>query len=126
MEPRQVVARYLAEVLTGAGPAHPEELISSQALRQRTTSFRKAFPDLQVTTRTLLVEGDLVAARLTGRGTHQGLFQGVPATGRAWQADCISVFRVEKDRIAEAWVHWDQLALMEQLGAIQRVPTVSA
>jgi steroid delta-isomerase-like uncharacterized protein len=126
MQPKDVVERYLAEVLNGEGQARPEELLSSQALQQRIIWLRSAFPDLQVTTHTLVVEGDLVAADLTGRGTHQGLFQGVPATGRGWQADCIAVYRVQDGRIAEAWVQWDQLALMEQLGAIVRAPTVSA
>jgi predicted ester cyclase len=73
-----------------------------------------------------VVEDELVAAHLTGRGTHQGLFQGVPATGRGWQADCIAVYRVHDGRITEGWVQWDLLALMEQLGAIVRAPTVSA
>jgi predicted ester cyclase len=126
MHPKYVVERYLAEVLNGAGPARPEELIPSQNLQQRVVGFRRAFPDLQVTTNTLVVEGDLVAAHLTGRGTHQGLFQGVPATSRGWQAACIGVYRIQDGRIAEAWVQWDQLALMDQLGAIQRDPTVSA
>jgi predicted ester cyclase len=110
MQPRHVVDRYLA----------------SQALQQRVIGLRSAFPDLQVTTRALVVEGDLVAAHFTGRGTHKGLFQGVLATGRGWQADCIGVYRVQDGRIAEAWVQWDQLAIMEQLGAIVRAPTVSA
>ena len=126
MQPRKVVERYLAEVLSGAGPAHPDELISSEMLRQRTTGFHRSFPDLEVTTHALLVEGNLVAAHFSGRGTHKGLFQGVPATGRGWQADCLAVFRVKDGRIAEAWVQWDLLALMEQLGAIQRVRSVSA
>jgi hypothetical protein len=60
MQPRAVVERYLAEVLNGEGPARPEDLISGQTLRQRTTGFRRAFPDLQATTHTLLVDGDLV------------------------------------------------------------------
>ena len=126
MQPRDVVERYLAEVLNGEGQARPEDLISSQTLRRRTTGFRRAFPDLQVTTHTLLVDGDLVAAHFSGRGTHKGLFQGVPATGRGWQADCVAVFRIQDGRIAEAWMSWDLLALMEQLGAIQRVRAVSA
>jgi predicted ester cyclase len=126
MQPRHVVDRYLAEVLNRADPGRPEELISSQALQQRVIGLRSAFPDLQVTTHALVVEGDLVAAHFTGRGTHKDLFQGVLATGRGWQADCIGVYRVQDGRIAEAWVQWDQLAIMEQLGAIVRAPTVSA
>ena len=33
--------------------------------------------------------------------------------GNAWDAPCTAVYRVESGRIAEAWVNWDLLALME-------------
>ena len=46
--------------------------------------------------------------------------------GNAWDAPCTAVYRVESGRIAEAWVNWDLLALMEQVGAVERVQTVSA
>ncbi len=74
----------------------------------------------------LLAEGDLVAAHVTARGTHEGLFNGVPPTGNEWEAHCTAIYRVEDGRIAEAWVTWDLLALMEQLDAVERVQTVSA
>jgi len=126
MEPREVVERYLREVLNGSGPARPEDLISNESLRQRIHTFRKAFPDLEVKTHLLVVEGDKVAGHFTGRGTHRGLFQGVPATEREWVAHCTAVYRVADGRIAEAWVNWDLLSVMEQIGALERVPTASA
>ena len=126
MEPREVVERYLREVLNGSGPARPEELISNESFRQRIHTFRRAFPDLEVKTHLLVVEGDKVAGHFTGRGTHRGLFQGVPATDRQWVASCTAVYRVADGRIAEAWVNWDLLSMMEQIGALERAPTASA
>lgn len=126
MEPKAVVERYLAEALNAAAPGAAEELISDESFRQRVAAFRTAFPDLDVTTHILLAENDVVAGHFTGRGTHHGLFNGVPPTGRTWEARCTAIYRVEDGRIAEAWVNWDLLALMEQLGAVKRVQTVSA
>lgn len=125
-EPKAVVERYLAEVLNGARPETAGELISDESLRQRVAGFRTAFPDVEVTTDVLLAEGDLVAGHFRGRGTHEGLFYGVPATGREWNARCTAIYRVEGGRIAEAWVSWDLLSLIEQLGGIERARTVSA
>ncbi len=126
MTPRDVVARYVSEVLGGARPESAQELLASAELERRTTRLRTAFPDLEIEMQVLLAEGDLVATHLAGRGTHLGLYQGVPPTGRSWEARCTALYRVEDGRIAEAWITWDTLALMEQLGAVERVATVSA
>ena len=113
-------------MLNGARPETAGELISDESLRQRVAGFRRAFPDVAVTTDLLLAEGDLVAGRFRGHGTHEGLFNGVPATGRTWDARCTAIYRVEDGRIAEAWISWDLLSLIEQLGGIERARTVSA
>jgi steroid delta-isomerase-like uncharacterized protein len=126
MEPRAVVERYLTEVLNRRRPEAAGELIADEPFRQRVEGFLRAFPDLEVTTHLLLAEGDLVAGHFSARGTHEGLFNGVPATGKKWQARCTAVYRVEDGRISEAWVNWDLLSLIEQLGGIQRARTVSA
>lgn len=126
MTPKQVVERYLTEVIEGAGPGSADELVASDDLRIRSLALHRAFPDLEVETVVLLVDGNLVAGHFLGRGTHQGLFQGVPPTGRACEPRWTAVYRVAFGRIADAWVTLDYLSLMEQLGAVERVPTVSA
>lgn len=126
VEPKLVVERYLAEVLNGANPGSTPELIANELFGERVESFQTAFPDLQVRTHHLLAEGDLVAVHLTGRGTHLGLFQGCPPTGREWTATCTAIYRVDAGRIADFRVNWDLLAIMEQLGCIERVASVSA
>ena len=117
---RAVVERYLREVLGGSGPATSEELISNAVLRQRADIFRAAFPDLLVRPHLIVVDGEYVAVHLSGRATHRGLFQGVPATGRTWTASCSALFRVLHGQIADFWINWDQLAILEQLGAHSR------
>lgn len=126
MTPKELVERYLAEVVTGAGDDSFEDLVSSEELRQRTLRLRAAFSNLELRTIVLLAEGELVAAHLVGRGTHDGVFNGVPPTRRTWEARCTAIYRVADGRIADAWVSWDNLALMEQLGGVQRARTVSA
>lgn len=126
IDPRRVVERYLHEVLSGAGPATPAELISSDEVRQRTAGFRRAFPDLDVRAILVVADGEHVAAHFVGRGTHDGLFDGAPPTGRHWEASGTAIYRVVDGRIADARVTWDRLSLLEQLDAVRRVETVSA
>jgi predicted ester cyclase len=124
--PKRVVERYLDEVLNGADPRSAPELIANEMFDQRVASLRSAFPDLRVKTHHLLAEADLVAVHLTGRGTHLGLFQGCPPTGREWTATCTAIYRVKAGRIADFRVNWDLLSIMEQLGCIERAASVSA
>lgn len=124
MTPRRVVERYVAEVLAGPGAA--DELVASSELRERSDRLRRAFPDLEVQTVVLVAERELVAGHFVARGTHLGLFQGVPPTGRRWEASWTGVYRVEDRQIVDAWVTWDHLSLLEQLAAVERVATVSA
>ena len=123
---KQVVEAYIAEVLNRGDMDAAEMLVGDETLRQRVAAFRAAFPDLRVTTHELLAEGDLVAGHFTGGGTHRGVFEGCPPTGRPWTASCTAIYRVREARIVDFHVTWDLLALMEQLGCIRRVATVSA
>jgi len=126
LEPRVVVQRYLAEVLVGGDPTATDSLIASDPFRQRVLAFRRAFPDLAVDTVLLISEGDLIAVRATGRGTHLGPFQGIAPTRRSWTATCSSFYRVEAGAIVEAWVNWDLLAILEQIGGVHRLEPASA
>lgn len=119
MEPKEIARRYLEEGLCA-------ELTSSPELHQRSVRIRRAFPDLTVEALEMLVEGDRVAAHFVARGTHEGVFQGVPPTRCEIEATCTAIYRVEDGLIAEAWTTWDSLGLLEQLGAVERVETVSA
>ena len=77
-----------------------------------------AFPDIQYTLEDLLAEGDRVVARFTARGTQRGVFQGIPATGRAAAVSGIAIYRLAGGKIVEQWLEYDQLGLLQQLGVL--------
>ena len=79
--------------------------------------FRAAFPDWTETVEDVIAEGDRVVIRVTGHGTHEGEFQGVPPTGRRVSASGVGIARMAGGRIAEAWAAYDALGLLGQLGA---------
>lgn len=86
--------------------------------KQLMVAYTSAFPDLQLTTEDMVAEGDRVAIRNTWRGTHQGVFQGLPETGKHVTFTGSDIFRIVGGRIAEQWADLDALGLMRQLGAI--------
>ncbi len=80
--------------------------------------FRAAFPDLQVTVEDQVAEGDLLVNRFTVRGTHQGEFAGVPATGKTATVSGIDCLRIRDGKAAEHWMQMDMVGLLQQLGVM--------
>ena len=59
---------------------HQPEVGGVAGLKVFNTMLRRAFPDWYSTPEEMIAEGDYVAERWTGRGTHQGEFQGISPT----------------------------------------------
>jgi predicted ester cyclase len=81
-------------------------------------SLRGAFPDWYSTTDELIAEGDGVAERWTGRGTHRSEFQGIAPTERQVTVPGFVFYRIVAGKITEFRGLFDRLDLMQQLGAI--------
>ena len=98
-----------------------------EGLKQVFTLLHTAFPDLQIEIEDLIAEGDKVVGRVTARGTHQGEFMGIPPTGKPVSFNAIDVVRIAGGKIVERWSQADNLALLQQLGAVtapgQTAPT---
>lgn len=89
-----------------------------EGLKQLIVGASGAFPDLRVTIEDMVAEGNTVVVRTTFHVTHQGAFQGIPATGKAITTTGIYILRFAQGKIAEAWVEQDSLGMMQQLGVI--------
>ena len=89
-----------------------------EGLKKHATMYRTAFPDLQFAIDDLTVEGNKVTVRWTARGTHQGELLGITPTGKKFSITGISFLRITNGKIAEQWVNWDTLGLLQQLGAV--------
>ena len=62
------------------------EVIDLDGLKSFADMWRESFPDWHSTFEELVAEGDRVAERWTGRGTHLGELQGIPPTGKRVEA----------------------------------------
>jgi steroid delta-isomerase-like uncharacterized protein len=81
-------------------------------------AFWTAFPDWEETVDDAVAEGDRVVMRVTGRGTHDVPFQGIPPTGRPVTATGMGIARIAGGQIVETWAAYDALGLLQQLGAV--------
>ena len=80
-----------------------------------------AFPDLRIVVEDQIEEGDRLAVRYRGEGTHRADWRGIPARGTRIGYTGILIVRFEHGRIAEYWAQPDLLGLLQQLDAIRIV-----
>lgn len=128
---KEMAKRWYGEVVSGGKTELIDELCAPDfvdhdplpgtsadlaGIKEFVAQIRAAFPDLQVTVDDLIGEGDRLAVRSTMRGTHEGDFMGIPASGKKVEVSNYDFVRFENDQAAEHWGVIDSAALMEQLG----------
>ncbi|HSM03850.1 MAG TPA: ester cyclase [Longimicrobiales bacterium] len=96
--------------------APSEELKGLEGLRGLLSSYRQAFPDLELVIDDMFGDDGRVATAFTFTGTHLGELMGVPATGKRVSVDGVIHSRVEGGRIVEEWEILDLAGLYRQLG----------
>ena len=78
--------------------------------------IRRSFPDTQVAVEDAFAVDDKVAVRWSATMTHTGEGMGTP-TGKPVRITGISIARFVDGKIVEGWDSWDQLGMLEQIGA---------
>lgn len=89
-----------------------------EAYKNFVTKYRVAFPDTRIDIDEMISTGDTVVVRWRYTGTHKGPLEGVAPTGRKVTGTGISISHFSGDRIKEAFINWDALGLMQQIGAV--------
>ena len=98
-------------------PGRPEPLQGPSGYLTIIGMMRAGFPDIQWTLEETIAEGDKVAARFTMRGTHEGIFFGVPPSGNKINVKAMNIYRFTDGKIVEEHGQPDLLGLLQQIGA---------
>jgi steroid delta-isomerase-like uncharacterized protein len=132
-EQNKALARREIEEFEGGGEASLGPLLFSSDYRlafggapamdhaghvQLLHGLRQAFPDLRIRVAEQVATDDRVANHWVAHGTHRGVFQGVPATGKAVTFTGNNVMHLADGRISALWGQLDGFSLMTQLGVI--------
>lgn len=132
---RQFMARFV-EFINTADPRLATELVSPDAVfhvpgraepvrgpqgyLEIIGMMRGGFPDIRWTLEETVIEGDVIAARFTMRGTHRGAFFGVPPTGKTIAVQALNFYRLSAGKIVSEVGQPDLLGLMQQIGGLPR------
>lgn len=128
---RTLLDRYIEAVWNQGNPAAVTDFITpgyerhlsatappldAEGQLRRLKGIQAAFPDATITVEDTVISGDFIAFRSVMRGTHQGEFMGIPATGREIEVGLLDLIRVEDGRFAEQWGGPDLFDLVRQIG----------
>ena len=94
--------------------------------KKRATLYRTAFPDVRLTIEDIIAEGETVMTRWSCRGTHKGDLSGIAPTGKQITISGVTIARLANGKMAEGWVNWDALGLMQQLGVVPELAKTKA
>ena len=129
---KEVVRRFVEEFWNRGNTAAADDLMTADAtiflpgrgqvnkesFKAFALSLRSAFPDWNSTPEELIAEEDRVAERWTGRGTQQGEFQGISATGRQVAVPGFVFYHLTSGKITEFRGLFDGLSMLHQLDAV--------
>ena len=133
VEHKALVRRWFQEVWNQGSSAAIDELLADNAVihgfgpqplrgpagfKPFHSAYRNAFPDVTISVDDMVAEGDRVAVRWSGTGTHTGDGLGPAATGRAIQFQGMNIVRIEGGKFVEGWNLFDQLGMLQQLGLV--------
>jgi steroid delta-isomerase-like uncharacterized protein len=120
-----LVDELLAEDFVDHDPPGPNVPPGRKGVKQVMADRKSAFPDMKVTVDDQVAEDDKVVNRMTITGTHQGVFMGIPATGKSFSMQAVAIFRVRDGKITDRWGQADVMGMMQQLGAAPPPPGAS-
>jgi steroid delta-isomerase-like uncharacterized protein len=123
----ETVHELLAADAVGTGQAGSDTLIHGPAdFVPFVKGIRGAFPDISVTVEDAFGDGDKVAVRWSATMTHTGDDLGFAASGKPVRITGNTIARIADGQIVEGWDNWDQLGMLQQIGAYQVPKTLLA
>ena len=126
-----IARRYIEEIWSNGKLEAADEIINEdfifhgpirevdglEAFKQFIAAIHSTFPDINFTIEDLVAEDEKVVFRWTMTGTHNNEFMGIAATGKHFTVPGMTFAHLSSEKMAEAWLYWDRLGMVEQLGA---------
>jgi predicted ester cyclase len=113
-----VIDEYVAPAYIGHDPSQPQPIRGIEGVKANFQQYLDAFTGAQITVDEQISDGDIVASRWTGRGTHTGEISGIAPTGKDVTISGINISKLENGKLIEDWSNWDTLGMLVQIGAI--------
>jgi predicted ester cyclase len=113
-----VVDELIDSKYVGYDPSIPEPLRGPDGFKENVSTYLAAYSDARITVDEQIAEGDKVATRWTGRGTHDGDLMGVAPTGKKVTVSGLTLSRIANGKVVEDYTNWDTFGMMQKLGVV--------
>lgn len=100
--------------------ASPSDVVGIDSARAYYANYLTGFSDISFTIKDVFGMGNKLVKHWNFKGTHTGVFFGIPATQKKVDIDGVTLVRMENGKIAEERDFLDNLEFMQQLGLIPR------
>ena len=123
---KAAVTRYIEEVINQGQLAVIDALFSPEMreqVRRFATVADESFSDRYEEIRELIAEGDTVMVHWVFHGTHQGMFYGIPPTGKQIEINGFGIYFLENGQIVGDSMCMDWIDAVEQLGGTISAPS---
>ena len=98
----------------------PKDAVGIDSARAYYANYLTGFSNVTFTIKDVFAQGDKLVKHWNFKGTHTGVFFGIPATGKTVDVDGVTLVRMDNGKIAEERDFFDNLEFMQQLGLIPR------
>jgi steroid delta-isomerase-like uncharacterized protein len=96
----------------------PNEIVGIDSMKAFYSNFLSGFSNIEFTIKDVFGQGDKLVKYWNFKGTHTGMFFGIPATGNKVNLEGATIIRMEDGKIAEERDFYDNLVFLQQLGVL--------
>ncbi len=100
--------------------ASPADVVGIDSAKAFYANYLTGFSDVTFTVKDVFGMDNKLVKHWNFKGTHTGVFFGIPATNKKVDIDGVTLVRMENGKIAEERDFLDNLEFMQQLGLIPR------
>lgn len=112
------VFAYFSPRYAGYDTALRGNIRGREGARSLIGMYLHAFPDLTWTIPQMISERNQITVHWSARGTHQGKWMNIPATGQSVFFQGITIYRIEDAVIDQGFTIWDLANLLRLLGIL--------